>query len=509
MEFLSSAWILLCTVLLVSALLFRKSGRGLKLPPSPTRLPILGNLHLISNLPHRSLCKLAQKYGPIMTIYLGSFPTIVISSSHMAEQFLRNYDHIFASRPVMGGDNDLLSPQKLTFSPYGPYWKFMRKFIIQELLSPNRMRSFASLRAQEVFAMICSIQSKAGTNPDSVVDVTKEVGSLTNNIICRMSFGKKLNEAQLDGRTFREVLYELLALSSSGFAYSDYIPLLGRLSLQGNRHRQAELAKILDVFMESIVDEHFERRKKGIDLECGDFVDSLISLSEDESMEIKITRDHIKNVTFDILAAATDTSAGVLDWAISELLRNPIAMKKTKEELDSVVELDRMVEESDLPNLHYLQSVVKETLRLYPPAPLLLPHESIEHATIEGYQLPKKTQLLVNVWAIARDPTHWEEASKFKPERFLGSQIDVKGHHFEVLPFGSGRRGCVGINLGFSIIHLGLAQLLHCFNWSLPQGITPQNLDMSEIFHINSRRAVPLLAIPTPRLPLQLYELNN
>jgi len=190
---------------------------------------------------------------------------------------------------------------------------------------------------------------------------------------------------------------------------------------------------------------------------------------------------------------------------MSELLRNPSMMKRAQEELESVVGLDCLVEESMLPHLQYLQSVVKETLRLYPPAPLLLPHESMEHSTVGGYQIPQKTRVIVNAWAIGRDPLVWEEANVFKPERFLGSRIDVKGQDFGLIPFGSGRRGCPGISLALCMIQLGLAQLLHCFDWYLPEGITPQNLDMSEAFGITMPRAVHLHAIAIPRLPLHMY----
>ncbi|XP_059070651.1 cytochrome P450 71AU50-like [Cryptomeria japonica] len=291
----------------------------------------------------------------------------------------------------------------------------------------------------------------------------------------------------MGGRAFKEVLDDCLALAG-GFNYSDYIPLLGCLDFQGNRRRQAKLTGIFHLFVEKIVDEHFGKRKECRDLECEDF---------------------------DLLSAATDTSGGTLEWAMSELLRDSSSMMSVQHEIDSTVGFNRMVEESDLPRLQYLQAIVKETLRLHPPAPLLIPHLSMEQSTIEGYQIPKMTQVLVNAWAIARDPISWEEANTFKPERFIGTPIDVKGQktpidvkgqNFELIPFGSGRRGCPGINLDLSIVHLGLAQLLHCFNWSLPKGTTFENLDMSEVYGLTMPRAMHLHTIPIPRLPLRLYE---
>lgn len=318
-----------------------------------------------------------------------------------------------------------------------------------------------------------------------------------------MTFGKNCSETYLGGRSFKEVLEDQFAVSGS-FGYEDFIPLLGWLDLQGIKRRQIEIHRVFDGFLKTILEEHFERRKVS-GSESKDFVDVLISLSEDATMDMKITPDGIKEAIFDILVAATDTSGNTLEWAMSELLRNPSVMKRAQEELESVVGLDCLVEESMLPHLQYLQSVVKETLRLYPPAPLLLPHESMEHSTVGGYQIPQKTRVIVNAWAIGRDPLVWEEANVFKPERFLESRIDVKGQDFGLIPFGSGRRGCPGISLALCMIQLGLAQLLHCFDWYLPEGITPQNLDMSEAFGITMPRAVHLHAIAIPRLPLRMY----
>ncbi|GLJ54701.1 hypothetical protein SUGI_1175030 [Cryptomeria japonica] len=510
MEFLNISWISILITVLLAGFVVGISRKMSKMPPGPTPFPIIGNLHLISRLPHRSFSSLAQKYGPIMTLHLGSLPTVIISSPEMAKQVLKTQDHIFASRPPMGDNDHILSPQKVSISPYNPYWKFMRKILVSELLSPKRLKSFAPLRAQEVSAMIHSILQKAIANYKSgvnliAVDLSREVGFLTNNTICRMSFGKTCNDDQMGGRAFKEVLDDCLALAA-GFKYSDYIPLLGWFDLQGNRRRHAKLTEIFHLFVEKIVDEHFERRKKSNGLECEDFVDLLLSLSEDESMEIKINRDQIKKVILDLLAAATDTSGSTLEWAMSELLRDSSSMMRVQNEIDCIVGSNRMVEESDLPHLNYLQAIVKETLRLHPPVPLLIPHLSMEQSTIAGYQIPENTQVLVNAWAIARDAIAWEEANEFKPERFIGNPIDVKGQDFELIPFGSGRRGCPGINLALSLVHLGLAQLLHCFNWSLPIGVTPKNLDMSEVYGLTMPRAIHLYAIPIPRLQIGLYE---
>ncbi|XP_057851881.2 cytochrome P450 750A1 isoform X2 [Cryptomeria japonica] len=422
MEILEAAWIPLLIVLLIAVRNLRKMS---KMVPGPTPLPIIGNLHLISSLPHRSLATLAHKYGPIMTLYFGSKPAIVLSSSEMAQQVLKTHDSIFANRPVIEDHNYILSPYKIASAQYGPYWKLLRRIFIQEILSPKRMDSFKSLRAQEMSAMMQSIletaliNAKGGVN-SLATDLSKEVTYLTSNILSRITFGKKCYESHLGEKTFKEYLDEVLP-ALSGFNYRDFIPLLRWLDWHGLKKREAEITKIFNGYFERIVDEHVERRKKSSNLDCEDLVDVLLCMSEDESMEIKITRDHIRTVIFDI-----DTSGSTLEWAMCELLRNPSAMERAQLELDAVVGRNSMVQESDLPHLQYLQSVVKETLRLYPPGPLLLPHQSMKHCTIAGYEIPQNTRVIINAWAIGRDPTAWEEPDFFKPERFFQSKIDVK-----------------------------------------------------------------------------------
>ncbi|XP_059070186.1 cytochrome P450 750A1 isoform X2 [Cryptomeria japonica] len=187
MEFLIISWVSMCIIVLIAGFVLGKPSKMSKMPPGPAPLPIIGNLHLISRLPHRSFCSLAQKYGPIMTLHLGSLPTVIISSPQMAKQILKTQDHVFASRPPMGSDDHFLSPQKVAFAPYGPYWKFMRKVLVLELLSPKRLKSFAPLRAQEVSAMIRSILHKARDNDNSssnssAVDLSMETKLWMNTL---------------------------------------------------------------------------------------------------------------------------------------------------------------------------------------------------------------------------------------------------------------------------------------------------------------------------------------
>lgn len=201
-----------------------------------------------------------------------------------------------------------------------------------------------------------------------------------------------------------------------------------------------------------------------------------------------------------MFAAGTDTTFITLDWAMTELLMNPTAMKRAQDEVRSIVGDRETVSESDLPHMHYLKAVIKETFRLHPPAPVLVPRESMNSVTIDGYDIPARTRIFVNAWAIGRDPESWRNPNAFMPERFLNSSIDFKGQDFELIPFGAGRRGCPAITFGTASVEIALAQLLHSFDWELPTGVTTEDMDMTEVFGITMHRIEELVAVAKPRL---------
>lgn len=207
-----------------------------------------------------------------------------------------------------------------------------------------------------------------------------------------------------------------------------------------------------------------------------------------------------------MLIAGSDTTAAAIEWTIAELILHPLCMTKLQSELDTVVGTDRVVSETDISNLPYLQAVVKESFRLHPPGPLGVPHTALQPTKVWGYDLPANTQLLVNSYTIQRDPKHWANPLEFEPGRFIENpQIDLKGSHFQLLPFGAGRRMCPGMSLAIIVVQIGVARLAQGFNFVLPHGEDPRNLDMTERFGITLARVNPLLVILKPRLPSNLY----
>ncbi|CAL5189647.1 unnamed protein product [Lathyrus oleraceus] len=470
-----------------------------KKPPGPPTLPIIGNLHMLGKLPHRTLHSLSKKYGPIMSLQLGQVPAVVISSSKAAELFLKTHDLAFASRPKIQG-SELMSygSKGLTFSEYGPYWRSVRKLCTLELLSASKVEMFAPIRKQELSVLIKSLEKSALVG--EVVNISDAVENLVEDIIFKMILGRSKYE-QFD---LKRLVREIMILFGA-FNLADYIPWLGVFDLQGLTRGFKKISKTLDEMLEMIISEH-EQITNVDKTRREDFVDILLSIihqtiDHDSEQNHVIDRTNIKAILLDMIVAATDSSAISIEWILSELLRHPRVMKILQNEIQDEVGNKRMVEEKDLKKLKYLDIVVDETLRLRPTAPFLIPRESRESVIIDGYLIEKKTRVMINIWTIGRDPNIWSEnAEEFYPERFIDKKLNYQGHEFESLPFGSGRRGCPGTQLALITIKLVIAQLVHCFDWELPYNINPSNLNMEENFAIATPRVQHLHAIPHYRL---------
>ncbi|XP_020236943.1 cytochrome P450 CYP736A12 [Cajanus cajan] len=489
-------WITLGLAFLAYLWLLRSNNKAKKLPPGPKGLPILGSLLKLGPNPHLDLYQLAQKYGPIMYLRLGFVPTIVVSSPQAAEQFLKTHDVVFASRPPHESAKYISWEQRnLSFSEYGSYWRNMRKMCTLELLSQTKINSFKHTREEELDLLIKLVREAASDG--AVVDLSAKVATLSADIACRMVFGKKYMDRDLDEKGFKAVMQEGMHLAATP-NIGDYIPYIGKLDLQGLVRRMKAVHKIFDDFFEKIIDEHMQSEKGEDNMK--DFVDVMLGFVGTVESEYRIDRPNIKAIMLDMLAGSMDTSATAIEWTLSELLKNPRVMKKVQMELETVVGMKRKVEESDLDKLQYLDMIVKESMRVHPVAPLLIPHQSTEDCMVGDFFIPKKSRVIVNAWAVMRDPSVWSEADKFLPERFEGSNIDVRGRDFQLIPFGSGRRGCPGLQLGLTVVRLTVAQLVHCFDWKLPNDMLPADLDMTDTFGLTMPRANPLLVIPTYRL---------
>ncbi|CAM8982192.1 unnamed protein product [Rhodiola kirilowii] len=507
------AWLAIALLLLLSAYVTgRIGGKKPNLPPGPKPWPVIGNLNLIGSLPHQSLHHLSQTYGPLMHLRFGSFSVAVASSVDMAKTFLKTHDLTFAGRPKFAaGKYTTYNYSDITWSPYGPYWRQARRMCLMELFSAKRLESYEYIRKEEMMALLHNLYSASTGDDNNAVLIKDHLSTLSLNVISRMVLGRKYTDesesAVVSPDEFKKMLDELFLLSGV-LNIGDSIPWLDFLDLQGYIKRMKKLSKKLDKFLEHVLNEHDERRQslKG-DFVASDMVDVLLDFADHPELDVKLERDGVKAFTQDLIAGGTESSAVTVEWALSELLRWPESFNNATEELDRVIGNERWVDEKDISNLPYIQAIVKETMRLHPVAPMLVPREAREDCQIDGYDILKGTRILVNVWTIGRDPKVWDNPNDFYPDRFIGKSIDVKGHDFELLPFGSGRRMCPGYTLGLKVIESSLANLLHGFKWKMPGNMSPRDLNMEEIFGLSTPKKFPLTIAIEPRLPKHLYYL--
>ncbi|RDX61345.1 Flavonoid 3'-monooxygenase, partial [Mucuna pruriens] len=358
-----------------------------------------------------------------------------------------------------------------------------------------------------------SLTCKLARLDSKTVNLRQLLNVCTTNTLTRIMIGRRVfndDNNSYDPRAdeFKSMVVELMVLLGI-FNIGDFIPALDWLYIQGVKTKTKKLHKRFDAFLTTILEEHkIVKNEKGQDL-----LSSLLSLIDTPQEGYKLVEPEIKAILGNMLIAGTDTSASTVEWAIAELIKNPRIMAKVQQELHIVVGQDRLVTELDLPYLPYLQAVVKETLRLHPPTPLSLPRVAEESCEIFNYHIPKGATLLVNVWAIGRDPKEWHDPLEFKPERFLLDSkkvdIDVRGNNFEVIPFGAGRRICVGMSLGLRVVQLLIAILTHAFDWELENKFDPKKLNMDEAYGLTLQRAQPLFVHPYPRLSQHVYSSSS
>ncbi|PPS06308.1 hypothetical protein GOBAR_AA14329 [Gossypium barbadense] len=293
---------------------------------------------------------------------------------------------------------------------------------------------------------------------------------------------------------FREIVRGIMEeLGKPNFG--DNFPI-ANLDLQGIRRRVAILfRKMMDLF-DKMLNERMELRRMNDYISIDDFLDILLQLSHQGNSE-KLDRNLIKHlILVDSVVGAIETTTSTLEWAMAELLQNPKVLQEARGELKQIIGEGNLVEESNITCLPYLQAIVKETMRLHPSFPLLLPKKAEADIEIHSFVIPKGTQLLINAWAIGRDPKFWEVPDLFRPERFIRSEMDVKGRDFGLIPFGGGRRICPGLPLAIRMLHLMLGGLIHSFDWKLENNITPESLDMKDKYGLFLQKAQPLRIIP-------------
>ncbi|KAI9116367.1 hypothetical protein K1719_012534 [Acacia pycnantha] len=461
------------------------------LPPGPPKLPLIGNLHqLAGSLPHRRLRDLANKYGPLMYLQLGETSNVVVTSPEIVKEIIKSHDQTFTNRPkILVSEILAYNSTDMTFSPYGSYWRLLRKICTLELLSVKRVQTFRKIREEEVSQAVKFI----GEHEGSPVNLGKIIPPITSSIVARAAFGKK---TEIVEQILSTIEYTLEV--ASAFMISDLYPSLKSIinPISWARYKVAKAHRQVDSLLDTIIDDHKGKKEIGVDGEENeDLIDVLLRVQKQNSdNEVTLTLENIKGVILDIFVGGTETAATTIEWAMSELMNHPEAMKKAQAEVRSVYGSKGYVDESEFQQLKYVQAVLRETLRLHPPGALLVPRENSETCEINGYEIPANSRVLINAWAIGRDPNYWSEAEKFKPERFVDNAIDYKGGNLEFIPFGFGRRICPGISFAAPVLQLILSNLLYHYDWKFPKGTS--EIEMAEAFGATVRRKNDLCVVP-------------
>ncbi|KAK8987047.1 hypothetical protein V6N11_055364 [Hibiscus sabdariffa] len=484
---LSTNPLFLSLILLLSLFIWLKleKGKDLNLPPSPPKLPIIGNIHQLGKLPHRALRDLSNKYGSLLLLRLGYNPTLVVSSVDMAREIVRSHDIAFSDRPRTTALNHLFYECKgMAFGPYGEYWRQVKKMSVVELFSHQRVQSFQFVRDEEVGALIDKI--RCASVKGEPINLTKMLTFVSSNIVSRCVFSHKIEEE--DGCSkFGELVKRLMVLFS-GFCFGDMFPYLSWADvLTGFVPSMKALSSDLDAFFDQVIKEHRALGEK-------DFVSIIMQLQKDGLFE-NLTQDNIKAILLDMFVGGTDTSSAISEWMMAELLKHPNAMKKVQQEVRDVVGNKSKVAPEDIHKMEYMKCVVKETLRLHPPA-VFLPRKTSASVKLGGYDIPSNTTVLINAWAIHRDPKWWEKPEEFIPERFEKSSIEFQGQDFHYIPFGMGRRGCPGMSFGVALVEYVMANLLYCFDWKLPATELAGNMDMAELNGLTVTKKTPIHVLP-------------
>ncbi|CAN0927696.1 3,9-dihydroxypterocarpan 6A-monooxygenase [Linum grandiflorum] len=483
-----------------------------KPPPSPPALPIIGHLHLIGKVLPKSFQALAQTYGPLIQIRTGFSTCVVASNEAVAKEIFKAQDLNFSSRPEFESGPTHYNIYRGTgfiTGQYSEYWRFMRKLCVTRLFCGSQFDRFNHIRERELTRLVNSLArvSEAGKE----CDLNVELETLANNVVCKMVMRRRFDaneEGNRECKEMRRMVSEIMDVAGK-FGVNGLFGVLKKVDLFGYGKKLQDALWKYDGLMEEIMKDYEEKFEEN-DVGEKDVMDILVETYRDDNAQVKLTRTQIKHFIIELLMASIDTSAATLQWTMAELINRPTIFNKLRQEIDSTIGLTRPVKESDIQNLPYLRAVVKESLRLHTAAPLI-PRECTKDCKVNGFHVKTGTRVLVNAYAIMRDPDTWVEPDKFEPERFLVDdrrdeperflqdiQMDYKGRDCLFMPFGGGRRACPGAGHGLMVTHSTVGALVQCFDWRVKGGM--EKVDIKLVTGYSGAMASPLVCYPVSRL---------
>ncbi|KAF7828669.1 cytochrome P450 81E8-like [Senna tora] len=481
-------------ILVLTLKFLRQSAtfKNMNIPPGPPFLPIIGNLHQLKNPLHHTLHRFSQRYGPIYSLRFASSLVVVVSSHSAVQECFTKNDVVLANRPkLLIGKYLGYDDTSVLFSPHGNHWRNLRRITTVEVLSSNRINDFTEMRKDEIMRLVQKLGLTSYKGFEKV-EMKPRLAEMTFNTIMRMIAGKRYwgpdceMEDVEEARKFRKMIVEMVKIGGANNP-ADFMPILKWLDFDGFHKEVRNFQKKTDAFLQGLIDELRDGKKAGDTM-----IGHLLSLRETQPEYY--TDPLIKGLILVMLIAGTDTASITIEWALSSLLNHPEVLNKAKEEIETYIGQERLIDEPDVVKLPYLQNIISETFRLHPGAPLLVPHFSSDDCTIGGYDVPRNTMVLVNAWAIHRDPQLWSDPLSFKPERF-----EKEGEVNKLIPFGVGRRACPGAGLAHRTVGLTLGLLIQCFEW---KRLNDEKIDMTEGIGITMPKIIPLEVLCKARHPI-------
>ncbi|KFK33248.1 hypothetical protein AALP_AA6G350000 [Arabis alpina] len=481
--------------LLVHLLVRRRNSSSLPLPPDPNLLPFIGTLHwLREGLGGLSsyLRSVHHRLGPIVTLRITSRPAIFVADRSLAHQALILNGAVYADRPSPPPISKIISSNQHNISSgsYGATWRLLRRNLTSEILHPSRLRSYSHARRWVLENLFDGFRKHGGEEPIVLVD---HLHYAMFALLVLMCFGDKLDEKQIKQVEFVQRRH-LLTLAR--FNILNLWPKLTKLILRKRweeffqiRREQHEVLLPLIRSRKKMVQERKKILGKEEEEYVQSYVDTLLDLELPEEKR-KLNEEEIVSLCSEFLDAGTDTTATALQWIMANLVKNPDIQERLHEEVKGEKEIE-------VEKMPYLKAVVLEGLRRHPPGHFVLPNSVTEDTVLGGYKVPKKGTINFMVAEIGRDPEVWKEPMAFKPERFMGEEVDITGSRgIKMMPFGAGRRICPGIGLAMLHLEYYVANIVREFEW---KEVPEHQVDLTEKLEFTVVMKHPLKVRAVPR----------